>query len=115
MKPGKEKGKQERFFPMPVARVKKAAVGALEALEFKINSDSGREIDASKKRHIGVIGSGGEKMVLRFEDAEERHQRGTRVTGETKKGFLLRAGQKSWTNAVLAQTGCLLRQGVSGR
>ncbi|MBZ5624924.1 MAG: hypothetical protein LAQ69_40410 [Acidobacteriia bacterium] len=111
-KPGKEKGKQERFFPMPVAVVKDAAIRALTALEFKVNQDSGREIEASRKHHVGVlIGSGGERMLLRFEEAEEGHQRGTRVIGETKKGFLMRASQKSWTNAVLAQTGCMLRKG----
>ena len=96
---------------MPVARVKSAAIGALEALEFKVNKDSGREIEATKKRHIGVlVGSGGEKMVLRFEDASEGGQSGTLVIGETKKGFLLRAGQKSWTNAILTQTGCTLHK-----
>src|SRR6185369_5804916 len=109
-KPGKEKGKQERFFPMPVARVRAAALGALDALEFKVNNDSAEEIEATKKRHFGVIGSGGEKMVLRFEAAQEKGQRGTLVIGETKKGIIGRVGQKSWTNAVLAQTGCLLRR-----
>jgi hypothetical protein len=113
-KPGKEKGKQERFFPLPMARVKDAAIGALEALEFKVSKDSGSEIEASKKRHIGLVGSGGERMVLRFEPSVEGNQRGTLVIGETKKGVLGRAGQKSWTNAVLAQTGCMLRKSVSG-
>jgi hypothetical protein len=115
-KPGKEKGKQERFFAMPVGRVKDAALGALAALEFKVDKDSGLEVEATKKRHIGIVtGSGGERMVLRFETSAEGGQRGTLVTGETKKGFVGRAGQKSWTNAVLAQTGCMLRQGGSGR
>ncbi len=108
-RPGKEKGLQERFFPASVARVKDAARSALAGLEFKVNKDAGNEIDANKKRHLGVlVGSGGERIILRFEEAREGGQRGTRVTGETKKGFLLRAGQKSWTNAVLAQTACLL-------
>ena len=112
VKPGKEKGRQERFFPMPLPRVKQAAIGALEALEFKINKDSGREIEATKKRHIGIlVGSGGEKMVLQFQSASEGRQSGTLVIGETKKGFIMRAGQKSWTNAVLMQTGCMLRNG----
>jgi hypothetical protein len=113
-KAGKEKGKQERFFSMPVARVRQAALLALKNLDFKINRNAGREIEASKKRHLGIlIGAGGEKVVLRFEEAQQRGQKGTRVTGETKKNSLLRAGQKSWTNAVLAQTACLLEKGAS--
>ncbi len=108
-KPGKEKGKQERFYPAPLPRVKEAAIGALEALEFKVNKNSGRELEATRKRHIGVlVGSGGEKMVLHFEESIEAGQRGTLVTGETKKSIVLRAGQKSWTNVILTQTGCML-------
>ncbi len=113
VKSGKEKGKQERFFPMPLAKVKEAAVSALNALEFEVKKDTDKEIEASKKRHVGVfVGSGGEKVALRFEEAEEGGQKGTRVIGETKKGFVGRAGQKSWTNAVLAQTACMLQKGT---
>jgi hypothetical protein len=113
-KSGKEKGKQERFFSMPAARVRQAALLALKNLDFKITRNAGREIEASKKRHLGIlIGAGGEKVVLRFEEAQQRGQKGTRVTGETKKNSVLRAGQKSWTNAVLAQTACLLDKGAS--
>jgi len=109
IKAGKEKGEQQRFFPAPLATVKEATVSALTALEFEVKKDKGQEIEAHKKRHVGVfVGSGGEKVVLRFEEAEEGGQKGTRVTGETKKGFVGRAGQKSWTNAVLDQTGCML-------
>jgi hypothetical protein len=113
-KSGKEKGKQERFFTMPTARVRQAALVALKDLDFKINRNAGREIEASKKRHLGVlIGAGGEKVVLHFEEAQQRGQKGTRVTGETKKNSVLRAGQKSWTNAVLAQTACLIEKSTS--
>jgi hypothetical protein len=115
LRPGKEKGKQERFFPMPVARVRAAAAAALKDLEFNIHKSSDTEIEASKKRHIGLVGSGGEKMTLHFEEATEGNQRGTRVTGETKKGFVMRAGQKSWTNAVLDQTACTLHVGAGRR
>jgi hypothetical protein len=109
IKAGKEKGEQQRFFPAPFATVKEAAISALTALEFEVKNDKGQEIEAHKKRHVGVfVGSGGEKVVLRFEEAEEGGQKGTRVTGETKKGFVGRAGEKSWTNAVLDQTGCML-------
>lgn len=114
VKAGKEKGKQERFFPMPMAKVREAAVSALNALEFEVKKDSDKEIEAAKKRHVGVfVGSGGEKVVLYFEEAEEGGRKGTRISGETKKGFVGRAGQKSWTNAVLAQTACMLQKSGS--
>jgi hypothetical protein len=108
---GKEKGKQERFFPAPLPKVKEALTGALAALEFEVKKDSGNQIEASKRRHVGVfVGSGGETVVLGLAEAEEDGKKGTRVTGETKKGFVGRAGQKSWTNAVLDQTSCTLQK-----
>ena len=114
IKSGKEKGAQERFFPAPMAKVKETVVSALTALEFEVKKDSGQQIEAHKKRHIGVfVGSGGEKLVLRFQEAEEGGQKGTRVTGETKKGFVGRVGQKSWTGAVLDQTDCMLVRNVT--
>jgi hypothetical protein len=112
VKSGKEKGTQERFFAAPLPQVKNALTGALAALEFEVKKDSGNQIEAHKKRHIGVfVGSGGEKVVLQLAEAEEEGKKGTRVTGETKKGFVGRAGQKSWTNAVLDQTSCILEKG----
>ena len=110
VKSGKEKGKQERFFPHPVDKVKEATKSALAALEFEVKKDDAKGLEANKRRHLGVfVGSGGEKVVLHFTEAEENGQKGTRVTGETKKGFVGRVGQKSWTAAVLAQTACQLR------
>lgn len=115
VRPGKEKGKQERFYPMPVAKVREAALKSLKDLEFNVRRASDMELEASKKRHIGLlIGSGGEKMTLQFEEAVQGGQRGTRVTGETKKNFVMRAGQKSWTNAVLDQTACTLHSSARG-
>jgi hypothetical protein len=103
-------GPQERFFPMPLATVKRAAAEALKTLDFDIHKNTNNEIEASKKRHIGVlIGAGGEREILRFKETQLGNQKGTRVTGETKKTFVGRAAQKSWTNAVLAQTACGLR------
>ena len=113
-KSGREKGQQQRFFSTPVARVRQAALLALKNLDFKINRNAGREIEASRKRHLSVlIGARGEKVVLRFEEAQQQGQKGTRMTAETRKNSVLRAGQKSWTNAVLAQTACLLEKGAS--
>ncbi|HYW46853.1 MAG TPA: hypothetical protein VE959_28560, partial [Bryobacteraceae bacterium] len=75
-----------------------------------IHKNAGNEIEASKRRHIGVvIGKGGERVTLRFAEAQQGSQRGTRVTGETRKSVIGRLAQKSWTNAVLAQTACMLR------
>lgn len=103
---GKDKGTQERIFAQSVAVVKKAAVAALKTLDFNIHSDENNAIEASKKRHIGVIvGAGGERVVLRFKAVPQ----GTRVTAETKKSFVGRMAQKSWSSAVLAQTACNLK------
>jgi len=109
IRPGKEKGKQERFYPMPPSKVRAALLKSLNDLEFHIHKATDTEIEASKKRHIGlVVGSGGEKMTLHFEAATEGGRRGTLVAGETKKGLVMRAGQKSWTNAILDQANCVL-------
>ncbi len=102
---------QDRFFPMPATRVREAAILALRNLDFKINRSTGREIEASRKRNFGVlIGVGGEKVLLHLAEIDKRGQRGTRVLGESKKGFVLRVGRKSWTSTVLAQMECLLQK-----
>ena len=104
MKPGKEKGKQERFFAFPLAKVKEAVIDAMKGAEFEVKKDSGNELEAKRKRHIGVVvGSGGETLVVQFKETEEGGAKGTRVIAETKKGLVGRAGQKSWATAVLDQ------------
>ena len=109
IRPGKEKGKQERFYPVAAPKVRAALLQALKDLEFEVHKASGAEIEASKKRHIGlVVGSGGEKLTISIEESTESGRKGTLVIGETKKGFVMRAGQKSWTNALFEQTGCVL-------
>src|SRR5262245_44644748 len=102
MKPGKEKGKQERFFAFPLAKVKDAVIDAMKGAEFEVKKDSGNELEAKRKRHIGVV-SGGETLVVQFKETEEGGAKGTRVIAETKKGLVGRVGQKSWSNAVLDQ------------
>ncbi len=112
IKPGKEKGKQERFFAYPKEKVKEALIDALKSIEFEVKKDEGNKVEANRKRHVGVfVGSGGEKLVAQIEEAEQSGVKGTRVIAETKKGFMGRAGQKSWTNAVLDQTECILKEG----
>ena len=106
-KPGKEKGVQEHFFPAPLETVKKAAAGAFTNLEFIIHKDANNEMEASKKRHLGILG-GGERVTLIFERAQRGGQTGTRVSGETRKNKVARIAQKSWTNAVFAQIACKL-------
>ena len=111
IKSGKEKGKQERVFHANQAKVKEALLSALAALEFDAKKDEANDIEANKKRHVGVfVGSGGEKVVFHLEEVELEGQKATKVTGETKKGFVGRAGQKSWTNAILDQTNCILEK-----
>lgn len=107
---GKQKGALDRFYAYPEATVRKAARAALDNLDFNINKDVGQDIEATKRRHIGVlVGSGGEKVLLHFEKAQRGGMSGTLVTGETKKRFVGRLAQKSWTAAVLTQIGCQLR------
>ncbi len=104
-------GKQERFFPLPLPKVKAAATEALQALEFKVKKDTNDSLEAHKARHMGVfVGSGGEKVQLNFKETEQDGQKGTMVTGETKKNVVGIAGQKTWTGAVLAQTACVLQK-----
>ena len=111
IKSGKEKGKQERVFQAPQANVKEALLSALAALEFDVKKDQANDIEANKKRHLGVfVGSGGEKVVFHLEEVNLEGQKATKVTGETKKGFVGRAGQKSWTSALLDQTNCVLEK-----
>jgi hypothetical protein len=106
-KSGGAKGAQDRFFAAPPEVVKRAAVSALDSLDFTIHKNSNNEIEASKKRHIGVlVGAGGERVILTF----EKTQRGTRVIGETKKRVVGRMAQKTWTRAVLAQIACKLSE-----
>lgn len=110
VKAGKEKGKQERFFPYPLDKVKTALIDGMKGIEFEVKKDDGKTIEASHKRHMGVFaGSGGETVVAQLEEAKEGEVTGTKVTAETKKGFVGRAGQKSWSNAVLDQTECILK------
>jgi hypothetical protein len=104
-------GKQDRFFPMPLDKVKTAATNALNALEFEVKKNASNTIEAHKSRHLGVfIGSGGENIKLSFKEASEGGQSGTQVTGETKKTVIGRLAQKNWTTAVLAQTACVLQK-----
>ena len=111
MKPGKEKGKQERFFAFPLAKVKEALIDAMKAAEFEVKKDSGNELEARRSRHVGVfVGSGGETLVAQLKEAEEGGVKGTRVVAETKKGFVGRAGQKSWAGVVLDQTERILKE-----
>jgi outer membrane biosynthesis protein TonB len=107
---GGPKGVQERFFPASEEAVRNAAALAFDNLDFTIHSDSGHQMEASKRRHLSaVVGAGGERLILHFSSAQQGGQRGTRVTGETKKSIVGRLAQKSWTSAVLAQIACNLR------
>jgi hypothetical protein len=107
---GNVKGTRQRFFPAPAEAVRKAARDALGSLDFNIHRDSGNEMEASKRRHIGaLVGAGGERLILHFERSRQGNQPGTLVTGETRKSLIGRLAQKSWTNAILAQIACHLR------
>jgi hypothetical protein len=110
-KSGGQKGAQERFFAATPEAVRRAAVSALDSLDFNIHKNSNNEIEASKKRHIGVVvGAGGERVILTLRKAESGGRSGTRVIGETKKNFVGHVTQRTWTDAVLAQIGCKLSE-----
>jgi hypothetical protein len=110
-KSGGQKGAEDRFFAAPPEVVRRAAVSALGSLDFNIHKNSSNIIEASKRRHIGVlVGAGGERVILTFQKTERGGQSGTRVVGETKKSFVGRMAQKTWTDAVLAQIDCKLRE-----
>ena len=101
---------ESRFFAASPEAVHRAAVSALESMDFNIRKNTGKEIEANKKRHIGVIvGAGGERVTLTFHKQERNGQNGTSVTGETHKSFVGKLAQRTWTDAVLAQMACKLR------
>src|SRR5579863_7482483 len=100
-------GPEERFFPLPEARVKAALIASLKTLDFTIHKDDGDDIEASKNRHASVIiGAGGERETLHLEAATKDGKFCTRVSGDTKKRM---PTQKPWTAAILAQTACNLK------
>jgi hypothetical protein len=110
-KSGGQKGSEERFFAAPPEAVRSAAVSALDSLDFNIQKNANNEIEASKKRHLGVlVGAGGERVILTFRESERAGRSGTRVIGHTRKNFVGHVTQKTWTDRVLAQIGCKLRE-----
>ena len=108
-KSGGQKGAEMRFFAASPEVVRRAAVSALDSLDFNIRTNTNKEIEASKKRHLGaIVGAGGERVILTFKETEQAGQSGTRVVGQTKKNFVGHVSQKTWTDAVLAQIACKL-------
>jgi hypothetical protein len=107
---GGPNGKQERFFVVSEDAVRRAAIQAFANLEFVIHDSTAHDMEAGKKGRLNtVVGGGTEKVVLHFSSARRNGQVGTRVVGETKRGFMGRVTQKSWTTAVLAQIACNLQ------
>lgn len=110
-KSGGQKGVEERFFAASPEVVRHAAVSALGSLDFNIHKDSNREIEASKRRHIGaIVGAGGERVILSLQKTQRAGRSGTLVTGTTKKSLVGRVGQRTWTDAVLAQIACKITE-----
>jgi hypothetical protein len=108
-KSGGQKGAETRFFAASPEVVRRAAVSALDSLDFNIRTNTNKEIEASKKRHLGaIVGAGGERVILTFKETAQAGQSGTRVVGQTKKNFVGHVSQKTWTDAVLAQIACKL-------
>jgi hypothetical protein len=101
-----------RFYAAPPEDVWKAAVATLNGMDFNIHKNTEKEIEATRRRNIGVVvGAGGEKVTLTLKKATNQGRSGTMVTGETKKSFVGRLAQRTWTDAVLAQMACKLREG----
>ncbi len=107
MKSG-EKSKQERFFPASEKRVKEVVVDAMLAIGFVVKKDKGHKLEAIRKYpELGGGGAGGEKLKVSLETVEQSGSSVTRVTTETRKGFVGRLRQHSWSDAVLDQAECL--------
>jgi tRNA(Leu) C34 or U34 (ribose-2'-O)-methylase TrmL len=103
---------QQRFFAASEDAVRRAALQAFAKLDFVVHNSTAHEMEASKKGKLNtVVGAGTERVILHFSNARENGQAGTRVVGETKRGFMGRVTQKSWTSAMLAQISCNLRGG----
>lgn len=101
-----------RFYDVPPEEAWKAAVATLNSMDFNIDENTEKEIEATRRGHIGVVvGAGGEKVTLTFKKTTNQGRSGTMVTGETKKSFVGRLTQRTWTDAVLAQMACKLREG----
>jgi len=91
--------------------VRSAALQAFANLGFTLHNSTAHDMEASKKGKLNtVVGAGTERVILHFASAHRNGQGGTRVVGETKRGFMGRVTQKSWTSAVLAQIACNLRR-----
>lgn len=80
------------------------------AIGFVVQKEKGQTLEAQRKYpELGGGGKGLETLKLTFETVEQSGARATRVTGETKKGFILtRLQKRDWTDAVLDQAECLL-------
>jgi hypothetical protein len=113
-KSGGRKGRESRFFAASLVDVRRAAENAFGSLNFNVHKNTSQQMEAIRKRNIGVIvGASGERVVLRFQHTTSEGQAGTLVTGDTKKNFVGRVTQRTWTDAVLAEMACKLRE--SGR
>jgi hypothetical protein len=113
-KSGGRKGRESRFFAAPATDVRRAAEAAFGSLDFNVHKNTGQQMEATRKRNIGVlVGAGGEHVVLKFQKTTSDGQAGTLVTGDTKKNFVGHVTQRTWTDAVLAEIVCKLRE--SGR
>jgi hypothetical protein len=109
---GGPSGAQQRFFIASEDAVRRAAMQAFANLDFVIHNSTAHEMEASKKGRLNtVVGAGTERVILHFSSGHQNGQAGTRLTAETKRGFMGRVTQKSWTTAVLAQISCNLRGG----
>ncbi len=101
-----------RFYAAPPEQVRNAAVATLNTMGFNIHKNTEKDIEATRQRHLGaVVGAGGEKVTLTLKAATDQGRSGTMVTGETKRSFIGRLAQRTWTDAVLAQMACKLRNG----
>ncbi len=76
-------------------RARDIARKVLAALDSNIESETGGEIRAQRKRHFGVVvGSGGEELRVTLTPVDAQR---TFMTATTKTGFVGGAGQKPWS------------------
>ena len=93
-----EKGLAQ-VFETDIKAAMMATRGALEKYGFEITEESDDGFEAKRKSKVGVfVGSGGEKMIVKFDEADA----GTRVHVRTKKTLVGIAGQKNWDDEVMS-------------
>ena len=93
--------KTSAIFPHPIDKVQKAAVDAIAVSGFNIKKQELSYVEGVRPRKIGlVVGSGGETIgIWLTSQSPER----TEVKVSTAKSLVGIAGQKDWSDQIIAE------------